>query len=367
MIFNGKSVTLHPVTLTTRMNQPQRRSRFKTVIDPDLIDRIKTMLLTSNHIVVTCHLSPDGDALGSSLALSSVIRALGKDVTVVTADCPPKSLQFMPGVRDIVAFTRQPERARQLIAESDLVFCLDFNDLKRVDRLTELFEASPSKRVVIDHHLGPVIDCEVLISMPDVSSTSALLYIFLWQAGWTRYLNRSSAACIFTGMMTDTGNFSYNSNDPDLYLIVHDLLLKGIDKDNLYKLVNHNASESSLRINGYAQYRANYLLGGKVALITLDAAELKEFDYNKGDTEGLVNVPLTIPDVIWSIYMRQDGPELVKVSMRSKGDFPVNKVCEQHYGGGGHINASGGEFHGSMRQAIDSILKVVPLYEDMLK
>ncbi|MDE6371592.1 MAG: DHH family phosphoesterase, partial [Duncaniella sp.] len=248
------------------------RSRFRTVINPDDVESIKLRLLAATNIVITCHVSPDGDALGSSLGLCGVLRNLGKHADVVTADCAPKSLTFMPGVRDIVSATRYPERAAALIAGADIVFCLDFNDLKRVDRLREHFERSKAARIVLDHHLEPDIECDILVSHPSVSSTSALLYIFLWQAGWTRYINRSIAACIYTGMMTDTGNFSYNSNDPDLYLIIHDLLRKGIDKDNLYRLVHNNSSVSSLRINGYAQLRTDYLAGGRVALITLSAA-----------------------------------------------------------------------------------------------
>ncbi|MDE6065607.1 MAG: bifunctional oligoribonuclease/PAP phosphatase NrnA [Duncaniella sp.] len=345
----------------------QRRSRFKTVIDNETVERVKHLLLCAQNIVITCHVSPDGDALGSTLALCSVLRALGKDAHVVTADCAPKALLFMPGLRDVVTATRQPERAAELIAAADLVFCLDFNDLKRVDRLSPCFEQSKAQRVVIDHHLDPVIDCDVLISYPEVSSTSALVYIFLWQAGWTRYLNRSSAACIYTGMMTDTGNFSYNSNDPDLYLIIHDLLRKGIDKDNIYRLVHNNSTQSSLRINGYAQYRVEFLCGGRVALLMLSADDLREFDYSKGDTEGLVNTPLTIPEVQWSIFLREDSKDLVKVSMRSKGSFPVNLVCEREFGGGGHVNASGGEFHGSLTDAVSRLLEAIPNYENMLE
>ena len=320
----------------------------------------------SRNIVITCHVSPDGDALGSSFALWYVLKGLGKTVNVVTADCAPRALQFLPGVRELVAATRQGDRARELLASADLIFCMDFNDPSRVDRLMNSLVNSKARKIVIDHHLEPRIEADVIISRPEVSSTSALLYLVLWQSHWTRYLNRSAAACIYTGMMTDTGNFSYNSNDPDLYVIIADLLRKGIDKDNLYKLVHNNASESALRLNGYAQYRANYLLGGRLALITLSGQELKEFDYNKGDTEGLVNMPLTIPEVQWSIFMREDPGEVVKVSMRSKGDFPVNLVCQELLGGGGHINAAGGEFRGSLPQALDFILESVSRYEHLL-
>lgn len=348
------------------MQKTIRRSRFATVIPDELVERVKQLVLASRSIVITCHVSPDGDALGSSTALCSVLRAMGKDANVVTADCAPRSLQFLPGVRDITAATRQPERAASLLASADLIFCLDYNCLKRIDRLAPNVEASQGARVVIDHHLDPDIEAEVIISYPQVSSTSALLYIFLYQAHWARYLTRGSAADIYTGMMTDTGHFTYNSNDPDLYLIIHDLLQKGLDKDNLYKLVMDTASETRVRIMGYGQYKMQMVRDHRLGLITLSREELDEFDYSKGDTEGLVNTPLSIPEVTWSVFMREDSKDNVKVSMRSKGEFPVNKICEECFGGGGHINAAGGEFAGSLEQALDYLLSIIPQYDKYL-
>ncbi len=168
-------------------------------------------------------------------------------------------------------------------------------------------------------------------------------------------------------MMTDTGNFSYNSNDPDLYLIVHDLMRKGIDKDNLYKLVMNTASESRVRIMGYAQYKMQLLPTHRAAIITLSEEELKEFDYNKGDTEGLVNVPLSIPEVTYSVFLREDDKNCVKVSMRSKGDFSVSLMCEENFDGGGHTNAAGGEFHGPLGKALEKLLEIIPNYDKYLQ
>ncbi len=348
------------------MAEQKKHNRFLTTIDTVCVDRVKQLVLAANEIVITCHVSPDGDALGSSLALCTVLKNLGKKAHVVTADCPPKSLMFLPGVRDIIAATRQTDRAYELFGAADLIFCLDFNDPKRVDRLSEALTRAKAKRVMIDHHLDPCLPADVVISYPEISSTSALLYIFLWQAGWIRYVNRSAAACIYTGMMTDTGNFSYNSNDPDLYLIIHDLLRKGIDKDNLYKLVMNTSSESRLRIMGYGQYRMHRLPEHKAAVILLSDDELRAFDYSKGDTEGLVNTPLSIPEITYSVFMRQDSDDCIKVSMRSKESFPVNKICEEHFNGGGHTNAAGGEFHGTLSDALQLLLEIMPNYDKYL-
>lgn len=349
------------------MAEKKKYPRFKTVIDPSLVERVKTMVLAAREIVITCHVSPDGDALGSSTALYFVLNALGKTARVVTADCAPKSLCFLPGVRDIVSASRHPERAAELFASADLIFCLDFNDPIRVDKLRDALEASNAAKVMIDHHLNPSLDVDVAISVPEYSSTAALLYIFLWQAHWVPMLNRSSAACIYTGMMTDTGNFSYNSNDPDIYLIIHDLLLKGIDKDNLYRLVMNTSSESRVRIMGWGQYRMQILPQHRAAVIMLGKEVLDEFGYNKGDTEGLVNIPLSIPEVTYSVFMREDADNCVKVSMRSKGDFSVSLICEENFGGGGHVNAAGGEFHGNLDDALNKLLEILPNYDKYLQ
>lgn len=187
------------------MAELKKRSRFKTEIDQMLVDKIKQLVLMAHDIVITCHVSPDGDALGSSCALWSVLKSLGKSVNVVTADCAPRSLQFLPGVHDIIASTRQLDRAHELFAKADLIFCMDFNDQDRLDRLTDALMKSKARRVIIDHHLDPQMEADVVISRPEISSTSALLYILLWQMQWTRALNRNAAACIYTGMMTEIG------------------------------------------------------------------------------------------------------------------------------------------------------------------
>ena len=170
------------------MAEVKKHSRFHTVIDPVLVDRIKQLVLASQEIVITCHVSPDGDALGSSTALCMVLKNLNKRAHVVTADCPPKSLYFLPGVRDIVIATRQTDRAHELLGSADLIFCLDYNDPKRIDRLSDALLRSKARKVMIDHHLDPCLETDVAISNPEISSTSALLYLFLWQAGWTDIL-----------------------------------------------------------------------------------------------------------------------------------------------------------------------------------
>ena len=173
------------------------------------------------------------------------------------------------------------------------------------------------------------------------------------QLGYDSCIDQQAAECIYAGMMTDTGNFTYNSTDPSLYLVISELIKKGIRKDEIYRQIFNLNSESRLRICGYALSDKMYLYPNHhAALIVLDKEDLKRWDYNKGDTEGLVNKPLSIPGIYYSVYLREDD-EYIKVSTRSIGDFPVNKMCEDHFNGGGHKNAAGGEYKGSLAQAIE--------------
>ncbi len=336
------------------------------IIKDDNIKQLRDLLSESEKIVITCHLSPDGDAIGSSLGLWHVLNRLGKSVKVITPDAVPKHLTFLPGVKDVLPFNRYGDFATKLFKSADLVFCLDFNDAKRVDRMSETLLASPARKVMIDHHLFPGDFADVVISHPEVSSTSMLVFRVLCRLELFDDIDRDAAECIYTGMMTDTGNFTYNSNDPDLYVVIAELLKKGIDKDRIYRLACNTSSLSRLKLNSYAVLDKMQLFPEHSAsLIVLDRDELNRFHYEKGDTESLVNVPLSLPEVQYSVFLRDDV-DYIKVSMRSKGEFPVNKICEAHFNGGGHKNASGGEFYGTMQEAIDKLTEVMPEFDKYL-
>lgn len=333
------------------------------IIKESAVKELRQMLEHSEKIVITCHLSPDGDAIGSSLGLCHVLTRIGKSVHVVTPDMLPRNLMFLPGARDVLPFTRYGEFATRLLNEADMVFCLDFNDPKRVDKMSPALLASPARKVMIDHHLYPGDFVDLTISHPEVSSTSMIVFRVLCRLELFDEIDRNAAECIYTGMMTDTGNFSYNSNDPDLYVVIAELLRKGIDKDRIYQHACNTNSLSRLRLNSYAVYNKMQVFEPHgAALITLTSDELKEFHYEKGDTESLVNVPLGMPEVVYSMFLRDDGP-YIKVSMRSKGDFAVNRICEEHFNGGGHRNAAGGEFYGTLQEAVDRFMEIMPDYD----
>lgn len=331
------------------------------------IDELSKLLSNFSKAAIVCHVGPDGDAIGSSLCLCHILNALGKDATVVTPNAAASLLSFMPGFQQIIVASYHPDKAEKAISEADCIFCLDFNDLKRVEKVAQLIEKSNAKRIVIDHHLNPCISSDVLISHPEISSTCALLYQVVCELGLERFVNTDAAICCMVGMMTDTGNFSYNSNDPKLYDIVSALLKKGVDKDDIYQRVFNTNSLSRVRIMGYAQCdKMQIFAEHRAALISLSREELNRFDYKDGDTEALVNIPLSIPGVVYSVYLREDEPGFVKVSMRSKGEFSVKDICESHFEGGGHRNAAGGEMHCSIDMAVDRMLTVMDEYDRFL-
>lgn len=332
---------------------------IKRVINEEQTKKLKQLIADAQNIVITCHMSPDGDAVGSSLGLMHVLRTMGKYTSVVTPDMVPVSLNFLPGVKSIVVYTRQELLAKQLVKEADLIICLDFNALYRIDRLAPVIGQAKATKVMIDHHLDPENFTDLCISYPHMSSTCELLYNAIVLTGMKRFLNYNSATCIYTGMMTDTGNFTYNSNNSDLYIIIAELLKYGIDKDYIYNTAMNTFSADRLRLMGYAMSEKMEVfpeVGG--AIIELTREELYRFNYQKGDTESLVNKPLSIPGIYWSIFLREDA-DYIKVSARSTGDFAVNGYCEQYFSGGGHKNAAGGEFIGTIEDARKQVLQIV--------
>lgn len=325
------------------------------------VDIIRQCVLSARRAVVTCHMSPDGDAMGSSLALCGVLGRLGLNARVVTPDEPNHNLMVLPGADRVLWYSRYASLVETLINEADVIFSLDYNALSRIDRLAPALSNSKAERFMIDHHLEPESEgVSAIVSCPDRSSTCSLLYSVFESAGWTDCIDRDVATCLLAGMMTDTNNFSHNANHPEDYIIVADLVRRGADKNDLYNKLFNTFTADCLRLNGYAlsqkmevydQYHA--------ALIWLTRDELNEYNYRKGDTEGLVNKPLSIPGIVYSAFLREEN-NFVKVSMRSIGDFPVNKLCAEHFGGGGHLNAAGGEFDGSIEQAVELFRSLMP-------
>ena len=332
------------------------------------VDHVEKWFERAEKIVIVSHVSPDGDAIGSSLGLYHFLTSQEKTVNVIVPNAFPEFLHWMPGAKEVIVYDKYKEYADKLINEADVLCCLDFNVLSRIDNMEEVVRNTPARKMMVDHHLYPGDFCRITISHPEISSTSELVFRLICQLGNFSDITKEGAECIYTGMMTDTGGFTYNSNDREIYYIISELLSKGIDKDEIYRKVFNTHSEGRLRLMGYVLYdKMQVLPEFNSALIWLDASEQKRFQYKKGDTEGFVNIPLSIKDVRFSVFLREDTEKkMIKVSLRSVGTFPCNKVAAEFFNGGGHLNASGGEFYGPMEEAINLFKQALVKYQDLL-
>ena len=328
------------------------------IIDADSISKLKMYIQKGDKFVIVCHELPDGDAIGASLGLYNYLLSFDKkSIKVVVPNHFPEFLKWMPGANDIIVYEQYPDFALQLIADADVLFCLDLNAAKRTGKLASTIIASDARKVMIDHHLDPEDFCKITISYPEMSSTCELLFRVICALGDFDQIGKSVAECIYTGMMTDTGAFSYNSNRVGIYLIIAELLKTGIDKDEMYRKVYQVYSESRLRLMGFVLYeKMKMYKENKTAMFVLTREELNRFKYKSGDTEGFVNLPLSVDGITFSVFLREES-SCIKISLRSIGDFPCNIFAARFFNGGGHKNASGGEFYGSMEGAVKAFEK----------
>lgn len=338
------------------------------IISQAHIDHVEKWFVKAEKLVIVTHVSPDGDAIGSSLGLYHFLTSLEKSVNVIVPNAFPDFLRWMPGAKDVIVYNKYKEFADKLIQEADVICCLDFNVLTRIDEMQEAVRNSPARKMMVDHHPYPEDFCRITISHPEISSTSELVFRLICQLGNFGDISKEGAECIYTGMMTDTGGFTYNSNSREIYVIIGELLTKGIDKDEIYRRVFNTHSEGRFRLMGYVLYEKMHLFPQfNASLITLTREEQKKFQYVKGDTEGFVNMPLSVKGIRFSVFLREDTEkDMIKVSLRSVGTFPCNKVAADFFNGGGHLNASGGEFYGTMEEAVTLFKQALVKYEDLL-
>ena len=332
--------------------------------------QLRSLINNAETIVSCCHLNADGDALGAMLGWAEVLKAMGKEPLVVAPDQYPDYLQWLPNTEKIVRYDKRKDFVNTVLKIADLVFCLDFNTLSRTDAMAEALGNSPAQKVLIDHHPDPNVGAVLTFSHPEMSSTCELVFRIVWQMGMFDQLGKHFAIPVYCGMMTDTGGFTYNSSSPDIYFIISQLLTKHIDKDKIYRNVFHNYSEHRIRMVGYVL--CHKLVVDELrhaAFYTLTRDDLKRFHFIKGDAEGLVNMPLQIKGLKLSISLREDTErdKLIWVSLRSVDDFPCNKMAEQFFNGGGHLNASGGRLQCTMDEAVEVVKRAILHFENTLK
>ncbi len=317
----------------------------------------------AENIVITSHKGPDGDSVGSSLGLYHFIRKLGKDAVVCHPDKAPLFLTWLPGAHDIVLFEEEPDKVKRLLAEADLVFCLDYNSPDRVGPDMEPFlSASSAKKILIDHHMHPADFCAITVSDTAVCSTSQLICELIDGSGNHVMLDETIGTPIYLGIMTDTGSFRFPSVQPRTHEILAELIRAGVKHWDVHEKVMDTNTVNRLQLRGYAiTDKLELVKGFPIAIMSLTEAELKRFNYQKGDTDGLVNVALSIEGIkVAAFFSEKDGQ--VKISLRSKGEYEVNVMAMEQFAGGGHKYASGGVSFEPLETTIDKFKKLIPQY-----
>ena len=335
------------------------------------LEELRSMLATPQKIVILAHTNPDGDAIGSSLAWAELLQDKGHNVTCIVPNRHPYYLDFMPHCETLVIYKNDDKGvASKAVKSADIIFCLDFHTMSRLDGLGDIIDENQhAKRVLIDHHLDPMEDFDLMLSYPKASSTCYLVAIIIEQLFGAEYITRDMAENLFVGMMTDTGNFAFSSVTPDVFRMVSILASKEISIPDIHNNVYNSFTEGRARLFGYVINRKmKIFLNGTVAHMSLTADELKRFWFQQGDSEGFVNYPLTIKKMKMSAIFTEHN-DFIRVSLRSRGNIDVNVFAQRYFHGGGHKNAAGGKSFMTMDETIKFFEERVKEYaaEGMLK
>ena len=381
---------------------------MNTLLTSDQITLWHQLLKDAKHIVITCHRGPDGDAIGSTTALASWLRRNypATDIRIVAPNIFPDFLKWVPGAEDILIYDKHEADVRPIVEAADLIIMCDHGELSRMWTLGDVVRpllpigGAPEGRtrcIMIDHHLNPESGiADLAISHPDLSSTCEVLLRIILELSSSPASSSSSfgcvdgvfavsptspvslsspplthdeAVCLYTGMMTDTGAFTYASSRPEIFQLISILLRCGIDKDKIYRNIFFTYSPNRMKFQGYMLYvKLDVWKKAHTSIMTLTNAERRRFGILNGDTEGLVNLPLQILGMKLSVFLREDTEHpCIRVSLRSVDDFPCNELAAEFFGGGGHKNAAGGEIWGTMDEALALIKKAVQKYMPFLK
>ncbi len=330
------------------------------------LPQLKALLAIPKNIVITSHRNPDGDAIGSSLSLYHYLQKRGHLVRVVFPSEYPDFVAWMPDADKIIIYDVDPEGAEHAVSNAEVIFCMDYNALDRVDKVGEFIDAaSDATLIMIDHHLYPELRTDYQISEPYASSTSELVYDFMEMMGDLKFLDITIGECLLTGILTDTGSFKYGTSSK-LFRIVASLIDRGVDDQKLQDLLFNSLNEKNLRLLGHClNNRMEILEEYNTGIITLSRNDYDKFEIQRGDTEGLVNYLLKLKNVRLAALITEQ-PTIVKLSLRSKGDISVQEIAKKHFKGGGHKNASGGFSFSGLKTTVKKFREVLPEYKDML-
>jgi len=335
------------------------KTKTKVVDLSKYTKQLSNLFSTSENILLICHINPDGDAVGSQLALYHYLTSSGKKVEMLSPNYLQEFLKWMDGSERINIFIKDRAACRSIISASDLIVFLDFNQSNRMGEAEQYVLASKATKVLIYHHIGPAPIADIIISDTTVCATSELVHRIVTELNGVQFLNKSYAEALYVGIITDTGNFEHGSYSSGTFRVVADLFDAGIEKERILNLIYNNFSPDRLRLQGYALNQKMVLLPDyHTAYIILTRSELKMYKHVKGDTEGFVNMPLSIKGIIFTaLFIEKDG--FIKLSFRSKGTFPTNEFASKYFKGGGHLNASGGEYYDTMENTLAHFLNML--------
>lgn len=331
------------------------------------ITTVKSILSQPQKIVIVPHKNPDGDAMGACLGLYLFLKGMGQTAHVISPNDYPKFLKWMPGNDEVINFEWENQEAKKLLDEATVVFTLDFNELSRTGQMESVLKEKEVDFIMIDHHQQPGDYAKVTYSDVSMSSTCEMVYNFIGYLGYVDSITSDIATNLYTGIMTDTGSFKYKSTSSKTHLVVADLIDKGADNMEIHRQVFDTNSPSRLHLLGVALSNMVILPEYRTAYITLTQAELDQHDFKKGDTEGFVNYGLTLEGIIFALIFIENKDEgIIKISLRSVGDFSVNQFARQHFSGGGHDNAAGGKSDLPMKETIERFNEILKTYKSEL-
>lgn len=332
------------------------------------IKELKALLNEPKTVVIVPHKNPDGDAMGSTLGLYHYLKMYDHNVVVIAPNDYPDFLKWLPGDDSVLKFESQHKECAKLIEEADLLFTLDFNAFHRAgDQMAEVLEASNATKIMIDHHQQPDNYASYTYSDVNMSSTCEMVFNFIEMLGDTDRINTDIATCLYVGIMTDTGSFRFPATTSRTHQVIGSLIDKGANNSEIHNHIYDTNSYSRLQLLGKALQNLKVLPEFRTAYITLSQAELDEFNFKKGDTEGFVNYALSLKDIIFAaIFIESQQDKIIKISLRSAGDFSVNELSRAHFNGGGHTNAAGGRSDENMETTIEKFISILPQYKKEL-
>jgi bifunctional oligoribonuclease and PAP phosphatase NrnA len=331
------------------------------------LQEFKKYIADPHKMVILTHFKPDADALGSSLGLAQYLKKKGHIVQVITPSDYPDFISWMPGNKEVLIFQKdKPQKVAQLIVQADMIFCLDFSSLNRINELGEMVRLSPAKKVLIDHHLEPEKFADYEQWDGKAASTAELIYELIDSLGDGSLIDNNIADCLYAGLMTDTGSFRHSNTTYRVFEVASALVRHGANPYQVSKLIYDNNTIERLRLMGFVlSEKLQVLPEFRTAYMALTAEELKRFGSQTGDTEGLVNYGLSVKGIRLSVLI-SDRKENIKLSLRSLGSFSVNDMARTHFEGGGHRNAAGGQTSLTLEQTIKKFLDLLPAYKKEL-